>query len=295
MRWPRVRAADGLHLREQRDPTRRCDFRSGRVILQRLSARGDKETARHRKNRSLASVHFPQRQTVFRVLVRAADGKVGFEFAPRATKPRSPAKTATPKGPTKAESKPQTSVKRLTVALGHLEASERRKTSVPAQTSSRATSAFCSMNNRRARRRRHQLGEDFVGGDPVFDLNFSSRRDCGSIVVSQSAPGSSLRDPCSAGSPLRSTSPAATSWLAENRQPPLSLSSRSITAPARQAWQQLRDPLSCWWSPTTESHRRARWFGHFHVSPLDHELVALVFAVVAGAYVDAFPLAAMPA
>lgn len=102
------------------NPTRRCDFRSGRVILQRpiepeeikkLLATGRTDLLHRfisRKGRPFSAF-----------LVRAADGKVGFEFAPRATKPtrRSPARDDdAEKVPTKAktESKGRTSVKRLT-------------------------------------------------------------------------------------------------------------------------------------------------------------------------------------
>ena len=101
------------------NPTQRCDFRSGRVILQRpvepeeikkLLATGRTDLLHRfisRKGRPFSAF-----------LVRAADGKVGFEFAPRAAKPpaRSPAKIAdAEKAPTKAktEGKPRTRVKRL--------------------------------------------------------------------------------------------------------------------------------------------------------------------------------------
>jgi DNA topoisomerase-3 len=97
----------------------RCDFRSGRVILQRpvepeeikkLLATGKTDLLHRfisRKGRPFSAF-----------LVRAADGRVGFEFAPRAEKsaPRSAAKTAdAEKAPAKAkmESKPKTKTKRV--------------------------------------------------------------------------------------------------------------------------------------------------------------------------------------
>src|SRR5712692_2524546 len=101
------------------NPERRCDFRSGRVILQRpvepeeikkLLATGKTDLLHRfisRKGRPFSAF-----------LVRTADGKVGFEFAPRAAKPapRSPTTAAdAEKTPTKAkmESKPRTRVKRF--------------------------------------------------------------------------------------------------------------------------------------------------------------------------------------
>jgi DNA topoisomerase-3 len=102
-----------------RNPIRGCDFRSGRVILQRpvepeeikkLLATGKTDLLHRfisRKGRPFSAF-----------LVRTADGKVGFEFAPRAVRPslRSPARNAeAEKAPTKArtESKPKTRAKRL--------------------------------------------------------------------------------------------------------------------------------------------------------------------------------------
>ena len=101
------------------NPAQRCDFRSGRVILQRpvepeeirkLLATGRTDLLHRfisRKGRPFSAF-----------LVRAADGKVGFEFAPRATKPapRSPARIAdAEKAPrkVKTESKPRARAKRL--------------------------------------------------------------------------------------------------------------------------------------------------------------------------------------
>ena len=87
-------------------PARRCDFRSGRVILQRpiepeqiqkLLATGRTDLLHRfisRKGRPFSAF-----------LVRGADGKVGFEFAPRAAKAprRSPEKTAAIEGIPQAE------------------------------------------------------------------------------------------------------------------------------------------------------------------------------------------------
>jgi len=76
------------------NPTRRCDFRSGRVILQRpIEPEEIKKTACDRK-KPIFCIRFISRKgrPFSAFLVRAADGKVGFEFAPRATKSRSPAK-----------------------------------------------------------------------------------------------------------------------------------------------------------------------------------------------------------
>jgi len=87
-------------------PARRCDFRSGRVILQRpiepeqiqkLLATGRTDLLHRfisRKGRPFSAF-----------LVRGADGKVGFEFAPRAAKAprRSPEKAAAIEGIPQAE------------------------------------------------------------------------------------------------------------------------------------------------------------------------------------------------
>ena len=87
-------------------PARRCDFRSGRVILQRpiepeqiqkLLATGKTDLLHRfisRKGRPFSAF-----------LVRGADGKVGFEFAPRAAKAprRSPEKPAAIEGIPQAE------------------------------------------------------------------------------------------------------------------------------------------------------------------------------------------------
>jgi DNA topoisomerase-3 len=99
-------------------PARRCDFRSGRVILQRpiepeqiqkLLATGRTDLLHRfisRKGRPFSAF-----------LVRGADGKVGFEFAPRAAKAprRSPEKAAAIEGIPQAEKEggPKTRSKRV--------------------------------------------------------------------------------------------------------------------------------------------------------------------------------------
>ncbi len=99
-------------------PARRCDFRSGRVILQRpieseqiqkLLATGRTDLLHRfisRKGRPFSAF-----------LVRGADGKVGFEFAPRAAKAprRSPEKAAAIEAIPQAEKKssPKTRSKRV--------------------------------------------------------------------------------------------------------------------------------------------------------------------------------------
>ncbi len=100
-------------------PTRSCDFRSGRIILQRpieieqiqkLLATGKTDLLHRfisRKGRPFSAF-----------LVRGADGKVGFEFAPRAAKttPRPPGKVAAtePVSKAKPELRPKTRATRTT-------------------------------------------------------------------------------------------------------------------------------------------------------------------------------------
>ena len=98
------------------NPERRCDFRSGRVILQRpvepeeirkLLATGRTDLLHRfisRKGRPFSAF-----------LVRGADGKVGFEFAPRAARPTTrPSATATApeRTPTKSKTESKTRAKR---------------------------------------------------------------------------------------------------------------------------------------------------------------------------------------
>src|SRR5258708_39534841 len=93
------------------NPERRCDFRFGRVILQRpvepeeirkLLATGRTDLLHRfisRKGRPFSAF-----------LVRSAGGKVGFEFAPRAAKAaRAPATAAAPeRTPAKAQAESKT-------------------------------------------------------------------------------------------------------------------------------------------------------------------------------------------
>jgi DNA topoisomerase-3 len=98
------------------NPTRRCDFRSGRVILQRpIEPEEIKKLLATGKTDLLHRFVSRKGRPFSAFLVRAADGKVGFEFAPRATKPRSPARTDdAEKAPTKAKTESRARVKRLT-------------------------------------------------------------------------------------------------------------------------------------------------------------------------------------
>jgi DNA topoisomerase-3 len=73
-------------------PDRRCDFRSGRVILQRPIEREQLEKLLATGRTDLLHRFISRKGRPFSAfLVRGTDGKVGFEFAPRATKgpPRS--------------------------------------------------------------------------------------------------------------------------------------------------------------------------------------------------------------
>jgi DNA topoisomerase-3 len=98
------------------NPTRRCDFRSGRVILQRpIEPEEIKKLLATGKTDLLHRFISRKGRPFSAFLVRVADGKVGFEFAPRATKPRSPARTDdAEKAPTKAKTESRARVKRLT-------------------------------------------------------------------------------------------------------------------------------------------------------------------------------------
>jgi DNA topoisomerase-3 len=80
-------------------PEKRCDFRSGRVILQRPIEREQIEKLLATGRTDLLHRFISRKGRPFSAfLVRGTDGKVGFEFAPRATKvaPRSQEK-ANPK------------------------------------------------------------------------------------------------------------------------------------------------------------------------------------------------------
>jgi len=80
---------------------RRCDFRSGRVILQRPIEREEIQKLLATGRTDLLHRFISRKGRPFSAfLVRGADGKVGFEFAPRAGKAASPRpkKEATPPG-----------------------------------------------------------------------------------------------------------------------------------------------------------------------------------------------------
>src|SRR5258706_5448381 len=60
----------------------------------------------------------------------------------------------------------------LPVALGHLETGERRKASTRSTVEPRDQGVLLDEQPPGLDVVAHQLGEDFVGGDPVFDLHF---------------------------------------------------------------------------------------------------------------------------
>jgi DNA topoisomerase-3 len=78
---------------------RSCDFRSGRVILQRPIERAQMEKLLATGRTDLLTRFISKKGRPFSAfLVRGADGKVGFEFAPRETKtPRAPARKTSPR------------------------------------------------------------------------------------------------------------------------------------------------------------------------------------------------------
>lgn len=77
-------------------PTKSCDFRSGKVILQLDVETGQMEkllaTGRTDLLRNFVSTRTKRKFSAF--LVRGADGKVGFEFEKREAKPKAPPKPA---------------------------------------------------------------------------------------------------------------------------------------------------------------------------------------------------------
>jgi len=91
------------------DP-RTCDFRSGRVILQRPIEREEIQKLLATGRTDLLHRFISRKGRPFSAfLVRGPDGKVGFEFAPRAGKPgQPPKKEAAPATAKKsAENKPK--------------------------------------------------------------------------------------------------------------------------------------------------------------------------------------------
>jgi DNA topoisomerase-3 len=76
---------------------RRCDFRSGRVILQRPMEREEIQKLLATGKTDLLHRFISRKGRPFSAfLVRGADGKVGFEFAPRAGKRPAPARQQEP-------------------------------------------------------------------------------------------------------------------------------------------------------------------------------------------------------
>ncbi len=69
-------------------PEKSCDFRSGRIILQRPIEREQMQKLLATGKTDLLHRFISKKGRPFSAfLVRGADGKVGFEFAPRAAKP----------------------------------------------------------------------------------------------------------------------------------------------------------------------------------------------------------------
>ena len=76
-------------------PEKSCDFRSGRIILQRPIEREQMQKLLATGKTDLLHRFISKKGRPFSAfLVRGADGKVGFEFAPRAAKPGKPATDA---------------------------------------------------------------------------------------------------------------------------------------------------------------------------------------------------------
>ncbi len=68
-------------------PARSCDFRSGKIILQRPIERAQMEKLLATGKTDLLHKFISRKGRPFSAfLVRGADGKVGFEFAPRVAK-----------------------------------------------------------------------------------------------------------------------------------------------------------------------------------------------------------------
>jgi DNA topoisomerase-3 len=69
-------------------PEKSCDFRSGRIILQRPIEREQMQKLLATGRTDLLHRFISKKGRPFSAfLVRGGDGKVGFEFAPRAAKP----------------------------------------------------------------------------------------------------------------------------------------------------------------------------------------------------------------
>ena len=98
-------------------PKKSCDFRSGRVILQRPIEREEIQKLLATGRTDLLHRFISRKGRPFSAfLVRGADGKVGFEFAPRAAR----ANTPTPKREPATEPKPKLPLYHLVRALDPL-------------------------------------------------------------------------------------------------------------------------------------------------------------------------------
>ncbi|TSA18573.1 MAG: DNA topoisomerase III, partial [Betaproteobacteria bacterium] len=94
-------------------PEKSCDFRSGRIILQRPIEREQMQKLLATGKTDLLHRFISKKGRPFSAfLVRGADGKVGFEFAPRAAKPGK----AVAKPDAASEVKPATEAKTKTAA-----------------------------------------------------------------------------------------------------------------------------------------------------------------------------------
>ena len=102
MRQPRVQHGVAYVCEKAAGPDRTCDFRSGKIILQRpIEPEQMQKLLTDRQDRSAAPLHFEERPPVLGVSRARRDGKVGFEFAPREAK----APKAKAAGPAKAPAK----------------------------------------------------------------------------------------------------------------------------------------------------------------------------------------------
>jgi DNA topoisomerase-3 len=81
-------------------PERRCDFRSGRMILQQPIEREQMKKLLETGRTDLLTGFVSKKGRKFKAfLVKNPDGKIGFEFQPRATKEKSPEKPADERPP----------------------------------------------------------------------------------------------------------------------------------------------------------------------------------------------------
>jgi Zn finger protein HypA/HybF involved in hydrogenase expression len=83
-------------------PNRTCDFRSGKIILQRPIERAQMQKLLETGKTDLLEKFISKKGRPFKAFLAAKDGKVSFEFEPRAAKGKGrPAKTEGPKEPVK--------------------------------------------------------------------------------------------------------------------------------------------------------------------------------------------------